>query len=256
MNSPNRDPSIEHEPHLRGIACSDPSEAAAERVLHGEAVRAAADAPPDHTVWDEPTLSVELAGAAAPDQVTYARWLESRMAETTTLTSWRTTLFLIAAAGPWGVFGALVGGVDQGTSGLVMVTIIGPVTEEITKIAAALWVIERKPYLFKSLFQIFLCAAAAGAAFAVIENLMYLNVYVSNPSAEYAQFRWSVCTALHVNCSFIAGVGLVRIWDNAIRNRHRPQLGLGVPWFVLAMAGHGMYNGLVVVAERAGWLTF
>jgi RsiW-degrading membrane proteinase PrsW (M82 family) len=124
------------------------------------------------------------------------------------------------------------------------------------KIAVALWVVEKKPYLFRSMWQIFLCAAAGGAAFAFIENLVYINVYVPNHSDEFERWRWTVCTALHVNCSLIAGVGMVRIWDNAIRNLHRPQLGLGIPWFVLAMAGHGMYNGLVIVAEQAGWLSF
>jgi hypothetical protein len=256
MSRRSRDPSIENEPHFRGLGASDPSELKAERVLRAEAARDAANAAPDHTVWDEPTLSAELAGEASPEQITYARWLDHNLAQTSSLKSWITTLLVVVAAGPWGVLGAIFGGVEGGGSGFAMYTVIGPITEEIMKIAAALWVVERKPYLFKSMLQIFLCAAAGGAAFAFIENLMYLNVYVPNPSASYAQWRWTVCTALHVNCSFIAGVGLVRIWDNAIRTRRRPQLGLGLPWFVLAMAGHGMYNGLVIVAERAGWLTF
>ncbi|MEX2315967.1 MAG: PrsW family glutamic-type intramembrane protease [Pirellulales bacterium] len=257
MSRRSRDQSIENEPYFGGNAgASDPSEERAERVLRAESARDSRNAAPDHTVWDEPTLSTELAGEAAPEQVTYARWIERNLAETSLAASWFTTLLVALAAGPWGVLGALFGGVEGGTAGFAAYTIIGPVTEEIMKIAAALWVIERKPYLFKSMLQIFLCAAAGGAAFGVIENLMYLNVYVPSPSADFAHWRWTVCTSLHVNCSFIAGVGLVRIWDNAIRNRHRPQLALGVPWFVLAMAGHGMYNGLVIVAERAGWLTF
>jgi RsiW-degrading membrane proteinase PrsW (M82 family) len=163
---------------------------------------------------------------------------------------------VIAAAGPWGVFGAIFGGVQGGTSGFAMLAIIGPVTEEIMKIAAALWIVERKPYLFKSMLQIFLCALAGGAAFACIENLIYLNVYTANASSEFSHWRWTVCLGLHVNCSFLAGVGVVRIWDNCLRNRHRPQLALGVPWFVMAMIGHGIYNGTVTLAERAGWLSF
>ena len=51
-------------------------------------------------------------------------------------------------------------------------------------------------------------------------------------------------------------MGLARIWDNAIRNRHRPRLGLGGPWFAIAMAGHGLYNLSMALAESAGWLDF
>jgi hypothetical protein len=257
MTRQSHDPSIENEPHFRGdAAAGDPSEREAERVLRAEAANEAREAAPDHTVWDEPTLAKELAGDASPEQVTYARWLERNVAATSWFESWLATFLIALAAGPWGVFGAIFGGMQGGGGGFAAYTIIGPVTEEIMKIAAALWVIERKPYLFKSMLQIFLCAAAGGAAFGVIENVIYLNLYTSNPSPEYAFWRWTVCTSLHVNCSFIAGVGLVRIWYNAMRMRHRPQLGLGLPWFVLAMAGHGMYNGLVIVAERAGWLKF
>jgi hypothetical protein len=49
-------------------------------------------------------------------------------------------------------------------------------------------------------------------------------------------------------------LGLVRIWDNAIRNQHRPQLALGVPWLVIAMVGHGLYNFLALLAQTTGWL--
>jgi hypothetical protein len=59
-----------------------------------------------------------------------------------------------------------------------------------------------------------------------------------------------------MNCSFVAGVGLARIWDNAVRNQHRPQLWLGLPWIFMAMVAHGVYNGAVVVAESVGWLEF
>jgi hypothetical protein len=253
MTNPHHDPSIEHEPHLRNVEhLADVSEERASRSLGDETAR---DDSADHTVWDEPTLSAELSGTAGDDQVTYARWLARRLAETSATKSWLTTLLVVLVAGPWGIFGALFGG--NGLSfNVALVTIVGPVTEEIMKIAVALWIVERRPYLFKSIAQILLCAAAGGAAFALIENLMYLYVYIPNHSFSLAAWRWTVCVGLHVNCSFVAGVGLARIWDNAIRNLHRPQLGLGMAWFATAIAGHGLYNAAVVVAESAKWLEF
>jgi hypothetical protein len=257
MTRPSHDPSIEHEPHLRdAMFDADPSEQLADRILQDAAGRSASGEAPDHSVWDEPSLSPELVGSAGIDQATYARWLEGKIAETSSVKSWLMTLAVVLVAGPWGVLGALFGGVEGSSSAFAMYAIIGPVTEEIMKIAAALWIVEKRPYLFKSVWQILLCAAAGGAAFAYIENLVYLNVYLPDPSSQLVMWRWTVCSGLHTTWSFIAGVGLARIWDNAIRNRHPPQLGLGVSWFVLAMAGHGMYNGFVVFAERFGWLDF
>ena len=83
---------------------------------------------------------------------------------------------------------------------------------------------------------------------------MYLYVYLPEHSAKMAAWRWTVCVGLHMNCSFVAGVGVARIWYNAVREQHRPQLWLGLPWLFMAMVAHGAYNGAVVVAEAAGWL--
>jgi hypothetical protein len=256
MSKSSRDPSIHCEPHLQdGPFEADPSESLLQGHLHRTPSPEVADDAVEHTVWDEIALSPELAGTAAEDQLTYSHWLTRRQAETSWGKSLWITLLVAAVAGPWGVIGALSGGGGDGSaSRLMLIVLIGPVTEEIMKIAAALWVVEKRPYLFKSLWQILFCAAAGGAAFAFIENLMYLYVYLPEHSAKLAAWRWSVCVGLHMNCSFVAGVGMARIWDNAVRNQHRPQLWLGVPWFVMAMTAHGIYNGAVVVAETIGWL--
>lgn len=259
MSTPSRDPSIEHEPHLQpGAAEPDPSEERADRVLWSEAARQTDDDLVEHTVWDEPTLEVQ--STEAPEgELTYARWLGARIEQTSSAKTWWFTLLIVVAAGPWGVFGALTEGFASNQGGgfaLVAVTIVGPVTEEIMKIAIALWVVEKRPYLFKSIPQILICAVAGGLAFAGIENLMYLNVYIPHAGFGLAAWRWTVCTGLHMNCSLVMGIGLARIWDNAVRLRQKPQLGLGMPWFFTAMAGHGLYNFLVFVAEMAGWLEF
>lgn len=255
-NNPSRDPSIEHEPHLSGgCVQSDPSEAFAEQTLHAESASQSEANQVEHTVWDEPALSPQLAGETPEDELTYARWLEQGIASTSLGKSWATTLWVAMVAGPFGLLGAIGAG-QQNAIALAILVIVGPVTEEVMKIAAALWVVEKRPFLFKSGVQILICAAAGGIVFATIENLIYLYVYVPNHSLGFAAWRWSVCVGLHVNCSFVAGVGMVRIWDNAIRERRRPELALGVPFFVTAMVGHGLYNAGVLVAESAGWLEF
>jgi hypothetical protein len=257
MSDPDHDPSIEHEPQFRDRPFApDPSDAP-EAALHAYVDRSP-DVDVEHSVWDEPTLAADLAGGPGPEQVTYARWLDEKVAGASYATSLAVTAALIVLAGPLGIFGALFAAEGGGlsTGGLVAVAIIGPITEEIAKIAGTLWVVEKRPYLFKSMWQILVAAAAGGLFFGVIENLIYLNIYIPNAPSDLARWRWSVCIGLHLNCSFVAGVGLVRIWDHAMRNRVPPQLGRGMPYFATAMLGHGLYNLMVSLAEVFGWLDF
>ncbi len=251
-----RDDSIENEPQFRERAFElDPSERAAAETLNRRPLEIGG-VDVEHSVWDEPTLAADLAGMPGEGHVTYARWLEAKIAATSYETSLMVTAALVVLAGPWGIFGALWEGMSGGGAGagLFAVAVIGPVTEEIMKIALALWVVEKRPYLFKSIWQILVAAAAGGLLFGVIENLIYLNVYIPDAAPKLARFRWTVCTGLHLNCSFVAGVGLARIWDHAMRNRTPPQIGRGMPWFATAMLGHGLYNLAATVAETTGWL--
>lgn len=260
MAKPRHEHGIEHEPHLSGSEYEfDPSEVNASNLLNRERHSETDDDRIEHNVWEEPALSSKLVGEPDEEQLTYPRWLERRIKETDLTTSIWATLLIALSAGPWGVIGALWAATKYGGNasfGLVAVVVFGPVAEEVVKIATAWWVVEKRPYLFKSVGQILFCAACGGLAFAAIENLVYMYVYVPDHTEAFVRFRWSVCVALHVTCSMIAGLGLARIWDNAIRNLHRPQVALGIPWMVLAMTGHGLYNFAISIASMMGWLDF
>jgi len=231
----------------------DPSEKKAAELLARERKQATSADAVEHTVWSEPALSVDLAGTPGEDQLTYPSWLKENIRETTFLKSWWITLLVALAAGPWGVAGAMA---DSGGSsfGLLMLAVFGPVAEEITKVAAALWVVEKRPFFFRSFGQILICAACGGLAFAAIENVIYTRVYFPEHTPEFSQFRWTVCVALHMGCSSIAGIGLVRIWRATMRDLSPPRLALGVPWFITAMVIHGVYNLSTMFASAAGWL--
>lgn len=264
---PSIDPSIAHEPHLLAASPVQQGEVArlAAEAEHRADLKLAVDADlsdadqVEHTVWDEPALSGKLAGGAPDGQLTYARWLADKIGKTSAADTWRTTTLVALAAGPWGVLGALISQVSGGglaLGGVLAAIVLAPVTEEITKLAAALWVVEKQPYRFKSAGQIMLCAAAGGLAFAAIENVIYLAVYNPGGGPSYAAWRWVVCTALHVTCSLVAGLGLVEVWRGAITAERRPDLTAGTPWFAGAMVLHGLYNATVTLAEAAGVLTF
>ncbi len=260
MLAPDHDPSIENEPHLAaGTFDLDDSEVAAERVLARDRNRETEHDAVDHVVWDEPTRHAPIAGEPDPSQLTYASWLAKNIAATSWTKSWILTLVTAAVAGPFAVLATLFMAFEQDLASavsLIAVTVIAPVTEEVMKIAAALWVVEKRPFWFKSITQILLCAAAGGVLFGAIENLIYLHVYIPDAGPSLARWRWTVCVGLHTNCSFIAGVGLARIWYNCIREQHRPIIGLGMPWFFIAIVGHGLYNFTVTMLELGGWLQF
>jgi hypothetical protein len=236
------DPSLEHEPHLRaGGFKADPSELRAEPV--GGASQA--DELSQHSVWDEPALTG--GPAPPPEAVTYASWLTRRRAATDSAATWWTTFWAALAAGPWAILGAIMGG--QGAALPVMLVLIGPLTEEVMKIGTALLVVETRPFLFRSRSQVLLCAVAGGLVFATIENVLYLTVYIASPSADIILWRWTVCVALHTSCSFIAGLGVARVWSRTWRDLSRPRLEGSFPFLIAAVVVHGAYNGMALLFE-------
>ncbi len=251
MSNPRDEHGIENEPHMRGEYFeADPSE------LGGNPRRTAPDEweRVEHTVWDEPTLVPEVVQRSAPD-ITYSSWLVRHIEQTTWLDSWAVTFLVALAAGPWGVMGAFASANATGFM-LLAVCVFGPVVEEVTKVATAMWIIEKRPYLFLSGGQILICAACGGLAFAAIENLIYMYVYVPDHTPEFVAFRWTVCVALHMTCSTLAGLGLVKVWRASITVLQKPQLELCYGWMVTAMVCHGLYNFTVTVLQLVGRLDF
>ncbi len=251
MSDPDSDPSVFKEPHLRGRGYHpDPSEARAERTLSKANRHQSEEEKLEHSVWEEPGLSRELAGEVPPDEFTYSDWLEKRRAAVGLGKSWTVTLAIALAGGAWAIFGALWGRGETALS-LLVIVVFAPVVEEAMKTALALYVVEKKPYLFRSTAQIAFCVLVSGLTFASVENVLYLHVYIPHPPAFLAPWRWTVCVAMHMGCSLIAGLGLMRIWKDAWARRARANLSLGYPYLLAAAVIHGVYNGLAVLFSAA-----
>jgi hypothetical protein len=207
------------------------------------------------SVWDEPTTAPQLAGTPDARAITYASWLAERSAQTTELKSWGIVLLVALAAGPWAVLGAFVGsfGVTSSFFGILAAVFIAPVVEEITKVAIAQTVLETRPYLFKRFSQLLIVGIAGGLSFATIENLIYLNVYIADPTPGIILWRWTVCVALHVSCSLVASIGLAIAWRDGMRNRRRPKISDAMVWIFIAMVMHGVYNAFAMSLDIAGF---
>jgi RsiW-degrading membrane proteinase PrsW (M82 family) len=231
---------IDDEPHLRAAPHLPPS-------------------PPGQALNDEPTDASPLApgqgvgdepGLSAPVGVTtYRDHLEAGQRRTSASTTWLATLIAALAAGPWAILAAVFG-TSADTQGVAMV-VVGPLCEEVAKVAIAFLIVERWPWLFRWRFQVLLAAIAGGLVFSVIENLLYLHVYIADPEPWMVQWRWSVCVALHTGCSLIAGLGVTRVWSQCWRTHQTPDGNHAIPFIALAALIHGTYNFLALTGSVA-----
>lgn len=246
-NTPSADESVFNEPWMHsGHSVMRPEP---EPVVGLEHAGGAGD--PEHSVWDEPGLAKELSGSVPEDAITWFRWFEEKVAVTPASKTWLVTITVAVVSGAWAVFGAMFS--QPLWQGAILMAVIGaPIVEEIMKVSIAIWVVEKRPWLFKSGAQILLCGAVSGIVFACIENLLYLNVYVSDPEPWLVSWRWSVCVLLHTGCSVIASLGVIRVWDKFQERKQLPQLADGARWIVTAMIVHGLYNFGATMSEFVG----
>ena len=238
------DPSVFNEPWMK--ANTQRFEANAEPLEGAHLL--AGDVDPENSVWDEPGLSRELSGDPPKDAVTWLSYFQKQAAQTTWSTSWGVTMAVALASGICAIFGAIF--LQLGTQNqFLQIVVAAPISEEIMKVALAIWICEKRPWLFRSRKQILICGAASALVFAAIENVMYLSL---GATPGLALWRWTVCVLLHVTCSIIASVGVVKVWTEFQRQQRMPQLSDGAPWFIAAMLLHGTYNFTVTIMEVAG----
>jgi hypothetical protein len=203
----------------------------------------------ENSVWDEPSTSAMLAGPTDSGAVTWFRFYLQQVARTPVQWTWLVTLGILILAGPLAILGTLISA--AGYNAWLVMVVMGPTIEEILKVALPLWVVERRPWLFSSTWQIFLCCAGAGLVFAFIENLIYLNYYFPNPSDLLILWRWTVCVLLHTGCSTVASLGLITIYRRMQSRGTRPQLIDGSNWIMAAIVLHGAYNFFAILIN--GW---
>jgi hypothetical protein len=204
----------------------------------------------EHSVWDELSTDRSLSGEPAADAVTWYRHYLDRVERVSGWRSWLVTAVVALVAGPAAILATLWGGAQSGIA-WVAIVILGPTMEEVMKIALPLWLVERRPWLFRSFSQILVCGLMSGLAFAAVENAIYLNLYVPNPTPALVQWRWTVCVALHTTCSAVAAVGVARVWSRMRQHERRPQLTDGTGWLIAAVALHSLYNATAILID--GW---
>lgn len=293
MTRPEQDPSVFSEPHQRpGGFRPDPTEETASRASGGASPERAAEDAALHSVHDEPAMlpdarprlieqdwscsncgynlrglqtggrcpecgHVEVYHPAPAGAPRYATWLAQKRAATTAASSWTAVALAAAVAGLFGILGTLFKGPFLGATGPMLpflpMVLFAPLIEEVMKIAAAAYLVERKPFLLRTPGQILFVGVAGGFGFATIENVLYLAVYISNPTMTTVLWRLIVCTALHVCCSWVAAQGLANVWRRTISEGRPPRMGLAVRPLITAIMIHAGYNAGVLVWGSRFW---
>ena len=148
------------------------------------------------------------------------------------------------AAGPFAVLSALVlnSTTAVGFGALLLVVVIGPLIEELVKGAAAIHLVERRPYLVASGWVLVAIGLVSGLVFAALENVWYLVVLVDEPSRELVRWRWAFGPLVHGTGSVLVGIGAARAWRAAATARAWPQFATIRPWIVAAAVVHGIAN--------------
>lgn len=197
------------------------------------------DKSPLESVWMEPLQSTT--GAKKGKQL-YRDWFLEQKSKQPLSKTWLRTILFSLLAGPLAIFTAFY--TNHPGAGILLLVVAGPLIEEIGKVLLPLMVMEKNPAKFSSRTQLILCAVFGGLVFSAIENLLYLNVYIQNPSPELIRWRWTVCVFLHSGCSLVAGLGVSKSWKESVSKMQPPKFETAAPLMITAVVLHGCYNFL------------
>lgn len=184
------------------------------------------------------------------DPTQWSNWLQYKRSRCGMLGNLSVTFLAAVLGGPFAIVGAIMAG-QSGAAALVYVIVAGPVIEEILKQSGMTYLLEKKPYRIFASWQFLVAGIVSGLVFSVIENFAYIGVSSWQLEPEevrrLAAFRWAACTPLHVVCSAIASLGLIRVWKKLLADGRHADLAAAFPFFATAMVIHGLYNLFAVL---------
>ena len=170
---------------------------------------------------------------------------------------WRVLAPLIALAG--GVFGTIAAIAEEANyGGYFGLFVAAPVVEEAIKPLGVYLLLAKWPHALRGRRYTAFLAALGGLAFALVENVLYLGVYLITEQSQAVihdvmLWRCTVCLLMHAGCSFIVGFGINQKLLASVKGEIRFLKG-NWKFFLIPMAIHGSYNGLAFLLQNQwGW---
>ena len=161
-------------------------------------------------------------------------------------------VLIAVLGGALGILGAFIEEVRSG--GFILLPFIGaPVIEEMLKPLGLYLLLARWPRLLLGQLHTAVLSALAGLTFGVIEALVYVNVYVSDPPDWFVAYRFSLPLLLHTTASFIVGLGVspgLLAW--ASRGEPFPRASRN--FYIAGIALHALFNITATALALAGVL--
>ena len=153
---------------------------------------------------------------------------------------WRVLAPLIALVG--GVVGLVGAFIEEALrGGFLGPFVAGPIIEEALKPTGVYLLLAKWPRALRSRLHTAFLAALGGVGFAIIENIIYTEVYFPEHSPEMVLFRYTAGLLMHAGCSFIVGFGINQKIIAAVRGEI-PFLSANKRFFIIPMVIHSVYN--------------
>ena len=155
---------------------------------------------------------------------------------------------LALLSGLFAIVSAIIRQLTIGMPDILASVMVAPPVEEILKIAIPIMVLEHRAHWLSRGKDLVWFAIGSALVFSVVENLLYMLVYLENPSAELLLWRWTACTTMHIAATGLSGVGLMRAYERGLRIGCKPRFVWEWPWLIGAIAVHMAYNAYAVLA--------
>ncbi len=126
---------------------------------------------------------------------------------------------LAIGGGLFGIFGAAFN--EFVHNSLLGAYIGAPIFEETLKPCGLYLMLAKWPRVLRNRWYTAFLAALAGITFAVIENLVYLNIYIEDPSTQIIIWRYTACVGMHTLSCVIFSLGINRNLTDSITGRIR-----------------------------------
>ena len=153
---------------------------------------------------------------------------------------------LALLSGLFAIVAAVLRQLTIGMPDILAAVMVAPPVEEILKVAIPIMVLEHRAHWLSRGKDLVWFAIGSALVFSVVENLLYMFVYLENPSAELLFWRWTACTAMHVAATGLSGVGLMRAYERGLRINQKPRFAWEWRWLVGAIAVHMAYNAYAI----------